>query len=249
MEQRQPTDNTHAALGRTKNALLRALPDEVFRRLSVDLETISTTAKQRFHKRGEQFGYVYFPNEGVISVTATLGDGTMVETGTVGPEGVVGIEAFFTDAPVAAGETIMQVPGRDAVRLHVAAFRAELARQGPFARVIGRYAQASLAQMMQCVACNARHDVQERCCRWLLMTQDRVGANQFELSQEFLGMMLGVRRQSVTVVAGVLQAAGLITYKHGTITITDRHGLESAACECYALVRAGFDTPYPLNQL
>ena len=108
--------------------------------------------------------------------------------------------------------------------------------------VIGRYAQAGVAQMMQSTACNARHHIQERCARWLLMTHDRVGRDDFELSHEFLAVMLGVRRQSVTVVAGTLQRAGLLTYKHGRITVLDRTGLEAASCECYAAIRRRFDS-------
>jgi CRP-like cAMP-binding protein len=108
--------------------------------------------------------------------------------------------------------------------------------------VVGRYAQAALAHMMQSTACNARHHIQERCSRWLLMTHDRVGRDSFELSHEFLAMMLGVRRQSVTVVAGALQAAGLIRYKHGQLEVRDRAGLEAATCECYAIVRDRFES-------
>lgn len=226
---------------RPKNRLLRALPEADFQRILPDLETISVPAKYVFHKYGKPINYVYFPNGGVASVTAVLSDGTMVETATVGDEGMVGIEAFFGKAPIAPGETMMQVPDTNAERLSVAAFRRELARQGALADVIGRYAGASVAQMMQSTACNALHQIQERCCRWLLTTHDRVGRDDFHLSHEFLGVMLGVRRQSVTVVAGILQAAGFITYKHGHMTILNRKGLEAASCECYALVRRRFD--------
>ena len=135
----------------------------------------------------------------------------------------------------------MQVPDSNAERLGVAAFRRETRRQGAFAELVGRYAQATVAQMMQSAACNARHHVQERCPRWLLTTHDRVGGDEFHLSHEFLAVMLGVRRQSVTVVAGTLQAAGLISYRHGRVKILDRKGLEAASCECYAVVRKRFD--------
>jgi CRP-like cAMP-binding protein len=226
---------------RPTNHLLRALPEAEFQRLRPDLKTIPTSAKQLFHKHGEPIEFVYFPNGGVASITAVLSDGTMVETATVGREGMVGIEAFFGKNAVAPGETMMQVPDMDAEQLSVVAFRREVARQGIFADVIGRYAQASVAQMMQSTACNARHHIQERCARWLLTTHDRVERDDFELSHEFLAIMLGVRRQSVTVVAGTLQRAGLLTYKHGRITVLDRTGLEAASCECYASVRSRFD--------
>jgi CRP-like cAMP-binding protein len=217
------------------------LSDEVFTRLRPDLTTIKTAAKQVFHKVGEQVKFVYFPNGGVASVTAVLSDGTLVEAATIGLEGVVGLEAFFGKDPIAPGESMMQVPDTNAERLSVTAFRRELGRQGEFADLVGRYAQVAIAQMMQSTACNARHQVQERCCRWLLMTHDRVGREDFSLSQEFLAVMLGVRRQSVTVVAGTLQSAGLITYKHGRMRVVDRAGLESASCECYAVIRRHFD--------
>jgi CRP-like cAMP-binding protein len=226
---------------RPKNHLLRALPSDVFQRLLPDLTTIGTPTKHVFHKHGEPVEYVYFPNGGVASVTAVLSDGTMVEAATVGVEGMVGIEAFFAKDVLAPGETMMQVPDTSAEKLSVVAFRRELARQGGLFDLIGRYVQASVAQMMQSIACNARHQVQERCPRWLLMTHDRVGCDEFGLSHEFLAMMLGVRRQSVTVVAGTLQAAGLISYKHGRVRVLDRKGLEAASCECYALVRRRFD--------
>ena len=226
---------------RPKNHLLRALPEAEFQRLRPDLKTISTPAKHVFHKQNKVIDFVYFPNGGVASVTAVLSDGTLVETATVGTEGMVGLEAFFLKDATSHGETMMQVPDTNAEQLPVGAFRREVARQGIFSELVGRYAQASVAQMMQCSACNARHHIHERCARWLLMTHDRVGRDQFDLSHEFLAVMLGVRRQSVTVVAGTLQKAGLITYKHGRVNVLDRAGLEAAACECYAVIRAKFD--------
>jgi CRP-like cAMP-binding protein len=226
---------------RPKNKLLRALPEADFQRIVPDLERIQIPARYIFYQHGKPISHVYFPNGGVASVTVVLSDGTMVETATVGVEGLVGIEAFFVRAPTAPGDTMMQVPDTDAERLSVAAFRREVARQGALAELMGRYAQASIAQMMQSTACNALHQIQERCCRWLLTTHDRIGRDDFRLSHEFLGVMLGVRRQSVTVVAGALQEAGLIRYKHGHMTIVNRKGLEDASCECYALIRRRFD--------
>jgi CRP-like cAMP-binding protein len=226
---------------RPNNRLLRALPEDVFARIQPELTTIPTTAKQLFHRHAEPLTHVFFLNGGVASVTTVLTDGTMVETATIGNEGVIGLEALFSDQPIAAGETILQVPDTSAEQMTVAAFRRELARHGRFADLMGRYAQATLAQIMQSTACNARHPVPERCCRWLLMTHDRVEGDSFRLSQEFLAVMLGVRRQSVSAVSATLQSDGLIAYKHGVITILDRAGLERAACECYAIVRRQLD--------
>jgi CRP-like cAMP-binding protein len=137
--------------------------------------------------------------------------------------------------------TMMQVPDTNVERLSVSAFREELARGEVLSILIGRYAQTTLKQMMQSSACNALHHVTERCPRWLLMTHDRVEGDTFQLSQEFLAVMLGVRRQSVSVVAGTLQKAGLITYRHGRVTVLDRAGLEAASCECYAAIRSYSD--------
>ena len=226
---------------RPKNKLLRELPQADFERLGPHLKTIPTKAKQVFYKQGEPFGSVYFPNGGVLSITSGLADGTMVETATVGNEGMVGIEALFSPDPISPGTTMMQVPDTDAERLSVGAFREELARGEAFSAIMGRYAQSAIKQMMQSAACNARHHVTERCPRWLLMTHDRVDGDSFHLSQEFLAMMLGVRRQTVSVVANTLQQAGLITYRHGYVTVLDRAGLEAASCECYAAIRTHAD--------
>jgi len=191
---------------------------------------------------------VYFLNSGVASITTLLSNGSMVETATVGDEGMLGIEAYLGEDAVSQGETMMQVPASNgsarAEVLSVAAFRRELAQGGTLHQFAGRYAQIVLAQMMQSAGCNALHPVHERCCRWLLQTHDRVHSDTFQLSHEFLAIMLGVRRQTVTVVAGTLQGAGLIAYSHGQIRIRDRAGLEAASCECYAAIRKQHDRLY-----
>ena len=164
----------------------------------------------------------------------------MVEIATVGIEGFVGVNALFGDG-ITSGEAMMQVPDTNAEVMSIDAFRRELARRGPFFDCIQRYAQGFLSLMMQSTACMALHPVQERCCRWLLMTHDRVRSDQFHLSHEFLAMMLGSTRPTVTAVAGTLQRAGLIKYVHGRITILDRQRLEAASCECYSTVKKHFD--------
>lgn len=226
---------------RPRNHLLRALPAADFQRLLPDLKTIPVRARHVFHEQGAPIEYVYFPNGGVASITSVLSDGTMIEAATIGDEGMVGLEAFLGSDPVSPGHSMMQVPDTDAEMLTVVAFKRELARQGALFNLMGRYAQSILAQMMHSTACNARHHVQERCPRWLLMTHDRMRRDDFHLSHEFLAIMLGVRRQTVTVIAGTLQAAGLITYRRGHVTVVDRKGLEAASCECYALIRRHFD--------
>ena len=226
---------------RPANRLLAALPHDVFQRIRPDLHTIPTRERLVFQRQGEAVEYVYFLNGGVGSITTAFEDGTMVEAATVGDEGFLGIEAFFGRDPIATGESLMQVPDTDAERMSVAAFQEEIAQHGAFHDLIGQYAQQTTAQLMQSTACNATHNVEERCARWLLQTHDRTHGRDFHLSQEFLGIMLGVRRQSVGLVAGTLQRAGLIRYTHGRVSILDRSALESASCECYHVLRNRFD--------
>jgi CRP-like cAMP-binding protein len=230
-----PTD------GRPKNRLLAALPADVFRRLSPHLKTVPLVLKQVLHKQGETIQHVYFPNGGVVSITTVLVSGTQVEAATVGDEGMLGIEAFLSDDAVAPGQTLMQVPDTNAEMLSVEEFRREVDRHGALHDLIGRYMQVVIAQMMQCTACNALHQVPQRAARWLLTTHDRMREQDFNLSHEFLAVMLGVQRPTVSVVAATLQEAGLIRYTHGRVTVRDRKGLESAACECYPIIRAHFD--------
>jgi CRP-like cAMP-binding protein len=227
--------------GRPKNQLLAALPAAAFRQLTPHLKTIPVRARQILHKNGEPITSVYFPNGGVASITTVLLDGTMVEAATVGDEGMLGIEAFLNPDAVSPGETLIQVPDTSAEVMSVANFRELAAERGAFRDLMGRYTETVIAQMMQSTACNALHPVHQRCARWLLMTHDRMHEQDFHLSHEFLAIMLGVQRPTVSVVAGTLQEAGLIRYTHGHVTVTNRKGLEKAACECYAIIRERFE--------
>ena len=226
---------------RPKNRLLAALPDADFRRLQPFLKTVPVRLKQVLQKNGEPIEAVYFLNGGVASITTILRDGTTVEAATVGDEGMLGFEAFLDDNAVAPGETLIQVPDTNAEMMSVEDFRREVADRSAFRTMVGRYAQVVIAQMMQSTACNALHQVQQRCARWLLTTHDRMHEQDFHLSHEFLAVMLGVQRPTVSVVAGTLQQAGLIRYIHGHVTVVNRQGLEAASCECYPIVRAHFD--------
>lgn len=225
---------------RPKNKLLARLPPADFARIRPHLRTIPVTARQILHPRNEPIHEVFFPNGGVASVTAVMRDGSMVEIATIGDEGVVGMDTFFGGTQM-SGESMIQVPDTNCEAMTVQAFKTELDRRGPFFDCIQAYSQGLLLLMMQSTACMALHAVQERCCRWLLMTHDRVGRDNFQLSHEFLAMMLGSTRPTVTLVASVLQKAGFITYTHGHITILDRPGLEAASCECYPTVKEHFD--------
>ena len=143
--------------------------------------------------------------------------------------------------PPSAGRMLQQVSNGDLPTMTVARFAEESGTVGPFRTILGRYAQANLLQIMQCTACNALHNVEQRCCRWLLQTQDRVGADDFLLKHEFLAIMLGVQRPTVTLVLGSLQRSGLISTKYGRIRVLDRKGLERASCECHEVIQAHFD--------
>jgi CRP-like cAMP-binding protein len=225
---------------RPKNKLLACLPRSDFDRIRPHLRTLPVKAKHVFHRLHEPIRDVVFLNGGVASVTTVMRDGTMIEIATIGHEGLVGIEAVFGGG-TSTGTTLLQVPDTDAGFLPIEVFSSELARRGPLFECAQRYSQALVTLIMHSTACMAVHAVQERCCRWLLMTHDRVGRDDFHLSQEFLAIMLGSTRPTVSVVAGTLQKAGLITYTHGHITIVDRQALEAASCECYGTVKAHFD--------
>ena len=224
-----------------KNRLLAALPPAEFDRLRLFLKTVPIRVKQVLQKSGEPLSDVYFLNGGVASITTTLSDGTTVEAATIGDEGMIGVEAFLGADAVAPGDTLIQVPDTSAEMMTVDDFRREVSRPGLFRDLVGRYTQVVIAQMMQSAACNALHQVPQRAARWLLMTHDRMHEQDFSLSHEFLAVMLGVQRPTVSVVAASLQQAGLIRYTHGRVTVRNRKGLEAASCECYRIIRGHFD--------
>ncbi len=222
-----------------ENRLLAALPKGDHARLVPELEQVSLGVKDVLYEADAPITHVYFPLNGVMSLVIEMKDGRTVEVGTVGNEGMVGTPVFL-GAEESPTRAFSQVPG-DALRMRVGAFKAEVSNGGPLQDLVRRYTQAMVNQISQSVACNHLHSVEQRMCRWLLMTHDRVGGGEFPLTQEFLAQMLGVRRPSVSVVAGILQKAGLIQYHRGRMAILDRPGLEAASCECYEVVRKEFD--------
>jgi len=229
-----------------RNRLLAALPATDYERLATHLRVHSTVTGKALHERGRRIHDVYFPNDGVFSITNRMRDGTLVEVATVGREGMLGIGVFLGDR-TGTGPTFQQVADGLVAALPVAAFVRETAASSALREQMALYAQAILLQTMQCTACNARHDVTQRCCRWLLQTHDRVDADDFPLRHEFLAMMLGVHRPTVTVVLHALHQAGLISSRYGRISVLRRRRLEAASCECYAVirrhyVRLGFST-------
>lgn len=220
----------------SRNKLLAALPDGDYRRLLPVLGTIPLPFKHVLQKPGETAQHIYFPSDGAYSITRLMEDGRMVEVATVGNEGFIGINAVFGGIRALSG-AVVKVPDGAARVMPVRSFHREMQRRGPFASVINGFAQRFVASLMQAAACHAVHSVEQRCARWLLTTGDRVGDDEFPLTQEFLAVLLGVRRPSVTLALGALQHAGMIEYGPGRVIILDRMALKDAACECYAIVK------------
>ena len=223
----------------TLNKLLAALPPADYRRISPSLIQVPLTFKKTLHKAGSTIDTVYFPNGGVCSIVNVMTDGRMVEVATIGNEGMIGL-TIFLGGDIALGETFVQVADGHAQAMPAEAFRKELDRRGPFYDVVSRYSQALQALIMQSTACNSLHTVEERASRWLLMTHDRVEGDDFQLTHEFLGYMLGVRRPTVSLVLGTLDKAGVIVNGMKKITIVNRKRLEETSCECYEVVRSTF---------
>jgi CRP-like cAMP-binding protein len=220
------------------NQLLAALPAKDYARLRSGLATVPMKLKQILWEPNRPIEAVYFPIDAVASILA-LTDGHTVEVGTIGNEGLVGLPVFLgaTTSPLRA---LVQVAGRG-VRLDLAVFRREARREGRLRQLLERYTEAFMTQVSQTTACNRAHSVKQRLARWLLIVRDRVNRNEFPLTHEFLGQMLGVRRATVSETAAALQRVKLISYHRGVITIRNRPGLERAACECYRLVRHEFE--------
>jgi len=221
------------------NRLLGLLPPKDYRRLRPHLKPIVLEYKQSLYRAHKPIGFVYFIETGVGSLVNTMANGQAAEVGTIGNEGVVGLPLVLEDY-TAPTSVYVQVPGVG-LRISAALFNKELARSASMRTVMFHYTHAFFNQVAQSAACNQFHSLEQRCCRWLLMTRDRMQSDEFLLTQEFLAMMLGVQRTGVTVAASALQRAGLIRYKWGKVTIIDRRGLEHRSCECYRVSKGEFD--------
>jgi len=221
------------------NRLLGALPAEEFERLRPHLKTVTLEVKYSIYEPGVPIEYIYFPIDCVTSTLATMKDGRMVEVGTIGNEGMDGLPVFLgtKTAPLVS---VCQVPG-DAARMTANALRSEVGPDDRLHHLLHRFTEATLIFSAQSSACNRLHSVGQRCSRWILHTQERVGKDEFYLTQEFLSQMLGVRRASVSEVASTFQGEGLISYSRGRIRILDRSGLEARACECHAVIKNEFE--------
>jgi CRP-like cAMP-binding protein len=220
------------------NNLLAALPQQEYERLLPNLEPVSLSIKQVLYEPNEPIEYAYFPNSGATSLLNLMQDGQTIEAATVGKEGMIGVPLLLGTNQIPL-QVIVQIPG-DGLRMKADVFKAQVYGGCPLHTLLLRYTQTLMNQISQTAACNRLHSVEARCCRWLLMTQDRVESDSFPLTQEFLSYMLGVRRASVSEVAAALQKLGLIDYHRGQITIRDRKGLEAAACECYQSTQQEF---------
>jgi CRP-like cAMP-binding protein len=226
----------------SENRLLAALSIEEHERLAPHLETVTLSLSEILFRPDERLQYVHFPTSSIVSLLTSLEDGSGMEVGLVGREGMVGISAFLggNETKVAT----VQAAG-ESLRLEVDKLREEFRTGGALQGGLLRYTHALMAQVSQSVVCNARHPVEGRLARWLCMYHDRLGNDEFELTHEFMSNMLGVRRAGVSEVAEKLQAMGLISYQRGHIKMLDRKGLEAFACECYPVVEQKYDDFLP----
>jgi CRP-like cAMP-binding protein len=226
------------------NKLLATLPAQDYQRLQANLILTPLNMRQVLHKEGQPIRDVYFPSGGACSLTKTMQDGQTAEVATIGDEGVIGAGVFFGD-DLSASDTFVQVAGCSAYKISTGHFMAEMERREALYNRVTRYMQALLTQVMQTTVCNGLHSAEQRCCRWLLMTCDRVGTTELKLTHEFLAIMLGVRRPTVTLIIQSLHAAGLIDPTRGSINIVNLAGLQAASCECYQSVKANFHRLLP----
>ncbi len=204
-----------------------------------ELEPVQLVVKDVLIEQDAAVTGIYFVESGTVSMIAGLEDGSRIEVGLVGPEGIVGLPLLLGGG-TAAVEAMVQSEGT-ALRLSAPSLRAALAEAPALLHLLLRYADAFMAQVAQSAACNGRHHLEQRLARWLLMTHDRVERDQFVMTQEFMSTMLGVRRPGVTLAMGTLQRAGLVRHGGGKLTVLDRPGLEAASCGCYAAGRRHFD--------
>jgi CRP-like cAMP-binding protein len=222
-----------------ENRLLAALPAEDYQRLVPHLELVSLKFQQVLYEPGEAIAYVYFPHRAIVSLLSTMEDGTTVEVGLVGIDGIVGT------AVILGGNTTntlasVQVGGYG-MRMKAEQLKSEFNRGGALQSLLLLYTQALITQVSQIAACNRLHTLEERLARWLLTIQDRLQSEELPLTQEFISQMLGTRRSGVTVAAGTLQQAGMIRYTRGKITILNRQALEATTCECYKLIKSEYE--------
>lgn len=221
------------------NRLLAALPPADYARVQPHLQPVTFALGDLVYDAGGPQDFLYFPTTAVISLLYTMEDGSTAEMGLTGNDGVVGI-ALFLGGDTTPNRAVVQIAG-EVLRIPAQRLQAEFKQGGAVQQVLLRYIQALITQISQTAVCNRLHAVEQRLCRWLLLSHDRVQSHELQMTQEFIAHMLGGRRESVTVAAGRLQDAGLIHYARGHITILDRPGLEATVCECYRVVKQEID--------
>ena len=226
-----------------QNRLLAALPARDYSALEPNLEFVRLALGQPVYESGDALSHVYFPVAGIISLLYVTSDGDSAELAVVGCEGMVGVSLFM------GGET---TPNRavvqatcDAYKLPSFHLKAKFAEGGPFQLLMLRFTQALITQVSQTAVCNLHHSVEQQLCRWLLLSIDRLPANELQMTQELIANMLGVRRQGVTAAARKLEQLGIIRYARGLIKVLDRPGLEAHVCECYGVVKRETDRLLP----
>jgi CRP-like cAMP-binding protein len=222
-----------------ENRLLAALPVDEYQRLLPNLQPVSFALGQVVYEFGGRLEYVYFPTTAIVSLLYTMENGSSAEMGLTGNDGVVGI-ALFMGGGTMPNRAVVQSAGH-ALKMRAKVLQDEFAVGGQFQRMLLRYTQALITQISQTAVCNRLHSVEQQLCRWLLLSHDRVKADELVMTQELIADMLGVRREGVTVAAGHLQSNGAISYVRGHITILDRAKLEETVCECYRVVKDEFN--------
>lgn len=225
--------------GQLTNRVLASIPPKSYKRLHEQLEPVTVDFGQVLYEPGEAIEHVYFPIDCLISLLTAVDKRRSLEVGMVGNEGMAGMP-FILGMGVSGVRALVQ-GGGSALRMASAPFRIEFERNPPLQDALYRYTYALMAQISQTAACNRFHDAEARLARWLLMTRDRVKADAFPLTQEFLAHMLGVRREGVTEAASALKHRKLIAYSRGNIEILDIKGLKASSCVCYQIVRTVFD--------
>jgi CRP-like cAMP-binding protein len=230
---------TNNAPTATQNRLFASLSHADQERLLPHLEPVELKYEESLYEANRPIEFVYFITTGVGSLVNTMRNGDAAEVGTIGNEGIVGLPILLGDKQ-APTSVYMQVPGAG-LKMAASAFWQESLQSDSLQTAMLHYAHAFFNQVAQSAACAHFHPLEQRCCRWLLMTHDRVHADEFLLTHKFLAMMLGVRRAGVTVAAGGLQRKGLIRYTRGRVTILDHDGLEELSCECYGVTKREYD--------
>jgi CRP-like cAMP-binding protein len=225
-----------------ENRLLAALPAAELTRLTARMTDVTFNLKDVAYASGSLMEYVYFPRSGFLSSVVVMLDGASTETAVIGSEGMGGATVAL-GASKSFEQVFCQLAPCVCRRMLATEVAAEVARSVPLRDAVYAYLRTALVVSSRQAACNCLHSVDERCARWLLMCHDRAKVDEFPLTHEFLATMLGVRRATVTVTAGSLQSAGLITYRHGKVKVIDRAGLEEATCECYQVIRDALDSP------